>query len=390
MAMVKTNQLRGSLWGQPLLSVVQNHLVAYPTPSNLTGMWNFGVLAGLCLVLQIATGIFLAMHYTAHVDLAFQSVQHLMRDVPNGWLLRYLHANGASLFFMVVYAHLFRGLYYTSYAQPRELVWLLGVVILLVMILTAFIGYVLPWGWIFLAPNELSIGTYPNFFQKEAQSICHETHELIIAFFVARIPAFKRVGPHPHNIYSLLMGSLLGDGNAERHGFGTRFQFKYSHQNMEYLMQLHKSFYLQGYCSEKKPIVKAFVGPKGKTYFHVHFQTYTFTSFNPIYEDWYGKESMKRVPPYWQPLLTPRALAVWVMDNGTFTGYGMKLATDVFKEEDVHLLARILHENFNLTVNVHYQTKNWRLYLPKSSMQTLKALIFPYVVSSMQYKLGVQ
>lgn len=146
MAMVKTNQLRGSLWGQPLLSVVQNHLVAYPTPSNLTGMWNFGVLAGLCLVLQIATGIFLAMHYTAHVDLAFQSVQHLMRDVPNGWLLRYLHANGASLFFMVVYAHLFRGLYYTSYAQPRELVWLLGVVILLVMILTAFIGYVLPWG----------------------------------------------------------------------------------------------------------------------------------------------------------------------------------------------------------------------------------------------------
>lgn len=146
MAVVKTNQLRGSLWNQPLLSVVQNHLVSYPTPSNLTGMWNFGALAGVCLVLQIATGIFLAMHYTAHVDLAFQSVQHLMRDVPNGWLLRYLHANGASLFFMVVYVHLFRAIYYTSYAQPRELVWLLGVVILLVMILTAFIGYVLPWG----------------------------------------------------------------------------------------------------------------------------------------------------------------------------------------------------------------------------------------------------
>jgi ubiquinol-cytochrome c reductase cytochrome b subunit len=98
------------------------------------------------LVLQIVTGIFLAMHYTAHVDFAFHSVQHLMRDVPRGWLLRYMHANGRSLFFIVVYMHLFRALYYTSYASPREAVWLIGVIILLVMILTAFIGYVLPWG----------------------------------------------------------------------------------------------------------------------------------------------------------------------------------------------------------------------------------------------------
>lgn len=139
-------KLRGSQWDQPMLTVVQNHLVSYPTPSNLNGNYNWGVLAGLCLVLQIQTGIFLAMHYTAHVDLAFHSVQHLMRDVPNGWLLRYLHANGRSLFFIVVYMHLFRGQYYTSYAQPREFVWLVGVVILLIMIQTAFIGYVLPWG----------------------------------------------------------------------------------------------------------------------------------------------------------------------------------------------------------------------------------------------------
>ena len=139
-------KLRGSLWDQPVLTVVQNHLVRYPTPSNLNGNYNWGVQAGQCLVLQILTGIFLAMHYTAHVDLAFHSVQHLMRDVPNGWLLRYLHANGASLFFIVVYMHQFRALYYTSYASPREFVWLVGVVILLVMIQTAFIGYVLPRG----------------------------------------------------------------------------------------------------------------------------------------------------------------------------------------------------------------------------------------------------
>lgn len=139
-------KLRGSQWDQPALAVVQNHLVRYPTPSNLNANYNFGVQAGLCLVLQILTGIFLAMHYTAHVDQAFHSVQHLMRDVPNGWLLRYLHANGASLFFIVVYMHLFRAQYYTSYASPREFVWLIGVVIQQVMILTAFIGYVLPWG----------------------------------------------------------------------------------------------------------------------------------------------------------------------------------------------------------------------------------------------------
>jgi len=137
---------RLSFLKQPVLSVVNDHLIDYPTPSNLSYWWGFGSLAGLCLVAQIATGIFLAMHYTAHVDLAFVSVEHIMRDVSGGWFLRYMHANGASMFFIVVYLHLFRGLYFGSYASPRELVWVVGVLILLLMILTAFIGYVLPWG----------------------------------------------------------------------------------------------------------------------------------------------------------------------------------------------------------------------------------------------------
>lgn len=130
----------------PILSVVNNHIVDYPTPINLSYLWGFGSLAGLCLVIQIVTGIFLAMHYTAHVDLAFASVEHIMRDVNNGWLLRYLHANGASFFFIVVYLHMFRGLYYGSYAYPRGLLWSSGVVILILMMATGFIGYVLPWG----------------------------------------------------------------------------------------------------------------------------------------------------------------------------------------------------------------------------------------------------
>jgi ubiquinol-cytochrome c reductase cytochrome b subunit len=128
------------------LKVFNQHLIAYPTPVNLNWSWNFGSLAGLLLGSQILTGILLAMHYVPHVDLAFSSVVHLMVDVPSGMIIRYAHANGASLFFTVVYIHILRGIYYSSGTQPREIVWLSGVVILLLMIITAFIGYVLPWG----------------------------------------------------------------------------------------------------------------------------------------------------------------------------------------------------------------------------------------------------
>jgi len=129
-----------------ILSIVDSHLIDYPSPINLSYAWSFGSLAGICLVIQILTGIFLAMHYTPHIDLAFASVEHIMRDVNGGWLMRYMHANGASMFFIVVYCHIFRGLYYGSYMAPRELLWCSGVVIFLLMMATAFMGYVLPWG----------------------------------------------------------------------------------------------------------------------------------------------------------------------------------------------------------------------------------------------------
>ena len=131
----------------PLPRLVYNAVGAgYPVPRNLNYFWNFGVLAGAALAIQIVTGIVLAMHYAANGDIAFQSVEHIMRDVNQGWLLRYAHMNGASFFFIVVYLHIFRGLYYGSYKAPREMVWLLGVVIFLLMMATAFMGYVLPWG----------------------------------------------------------------------------------------------------------------------------------------------------------------------------------------------------------------------------------------------------
>jgi ubiquinol-cytochrome c reductase cytochrome b/c1 subunit len=130
----------------PIFSFVEHHLADYPTPRNLSYWWNFGSLAGIVLVVMIVTGIVLAMHYTPNTDMAFNSVERIMRDVNYGWLLRYIHMNGGSMFFMVVYIHLFRGMYYGSYKTPRELLWWIGVIILLLMIMTAFLGYVLPWG----------------------------------------------------------------------------------------------------------------------------------------------------------------------------------------------------------------------------------------------------
>ena len=131
----------------PLPRLVYNAVGAgYPVPRNLNYMWNFGVLAGAALGIQIVTGIVLAMHYAANGAIAFDSVEHIMRDVNAGWAIRYAHANGASFFFIVVYLHIFRGLFYGSYKAPREMVWLLGVVIFLLMMATAFMGYVLPWG----------------------------------------------------------------------------------------------------------------------------------------------------------------------------------------------------------------------------------------------------
>lgn len=134
------------LKSHPILSIVNGMLIDLPAPSNINYLWGFGSLLGLCLIIQILSGVFVSMHYTGNVDLAFISVEHIMRDVNYGWLLRYIHANGASFFFICVFMHIGRGIYHGSYTSPREMVWGVGVVIFIVMMATAFIGYVLPWG----------------------------------------------------------------------------------------------------------------------------------------------------------------------------------------------------------------------------------------------------
>ena len=202
------------------LKVLNQHLTVYPTPMNLSYAYNFGSLAGIVLASQIITGILLAMHYVGHVDLAFNSVVHLMNDVPSGMILRYAHANGASLFFIVVYIHILRGVYYSSGNQPREAVWITGVVILLVMVLTAFIGYVLPWGYL----ND--IGPTCN----------------ILWLYSTLIHTYPKGwlnnNPHHPDIISIIFGSLLGDSYAERRGPSTRITFKQGGIHKDYLLHL--------------------------------------------------------------------------------------------------------------------------------------------------------
>ena len=128
------------------MGLVHSSFVAYPTPRNLNYWWTFGAILSMMLAVQILTGVILAMHYTPNADLAFKSVEGIIRDVNYGWLLRNMHAAGASMFFLAVYIHMFRGLYYGSYKEPREVLWILGVIIYLLMMATGFMGYVLPWG----------------------------------------------------------------------------------------------------------------------------------------------------------------------------------------------------------------------------------------------------
>jgi len=130
----------------PLMRFADENLLSFPTPKNLNYFYTFGFILTMCLVTQIITGIVLAMHYVPNTLLAFDSIEHIMRDVNYGWLIRYTHSNGASMFFLAVFIHMFRGLYYGSYKEPREIIWILGVVIFLLMIITGFMGYVLPWG----------------------------------------------------------------------------------------------------------------------------------------------------------------------------------------------------------------------------------------------------
>ena len=365
-----------------LLRMLNSYVVDSPQPANISYLWNFGSLLAVCLIIQILTGAFLAMHYTPNVDFAFNSVEHIMRDVNNGWIIRYVHANVASFFFIFVYMHVGRGLYYSSYKTPRVLVWSIGVIILILMMAIAFLGYVLPygqmslWGKYFCAPNDVHF-------------LNIESNQLILPFILSKTKSHNRIGPHNYDVLSILIGSLLGDGYGEKHGNGTRICFQQEHINNKYLLWFHNYLSELGYCNNILPKLTTRLGKNGKLRYISRFKTYTFTSFNWIHDIFY-KEGKKIIPINITDYLSPLALAIWIQDDGGKLSSGLKLATNCFSYDEVTFLAQILRDKYKLKISVIKAgaLNQYNLYISKSSMKNVVEIIKPYLHPSMYYKLN--
>ena len=374
----------------PLLSLVNSYAVDSPQPANLSYAWNFGSLLGIVLVMQIITGVFLAMHYTPSVDLAFVSVEHIMRDVNYGWLLRYLHANGASAFFIFVYAHIGRGLYYGSYKSPRTLPWSIGVIMLVLIMGIAFLGYVLPYGqmslWgIFLCPTYVIILiNIISFF--DFITIYLEYNRI-----AKRIPALSRIGPHNYDILSIICGTLLGDAHTEFRpaGNGTRIGFYQEAHHSEYLLWLHNLVAQLGYCNPVVPKIQTRLSTNGVLRYIIRFHTYTYTSLNTLYHEWYIN-GVKHVPQNIAEYLTPLALALWIMDDGARIQYGLKLCTNSFTFADCTRLVEVLHNLYGIKSSVQSAgvENQYVIHIWSEAMPVVRELVRPYMVSSMLYKLG--
>lgn len=386
------------LKSHPILGLVNSYMVDSPQPANLSYMWNFGSLLGLCLVIQILTGIFLAMHYSPNVDLAFASVEHIMRDVNYGWAIRYTHANTASFFFICVYLHIARGLYYGSYRSPRTLAWSIGVVILVLMIATAFLGYVLPYGqmslWGILNCLKCLFNNIILYLKNDLFIIDFEKPAYWIMPLLStsknKIKGLNRIGPHDQIIYSIVFGSLLGDGHAEKRngGLGTRISFYQESTHVSYLLWLHSLLSNRGYCNKTLPQIQTRLGSKGVVRKTLRFHTWTYTSFNFIHDLFYNNK-VKKVPQSIASYLTPLALAIWIMDDGAKVSKGLKFCTNSFSYSDCLLLVDVLYLNFKLKSSVQSAgaTNQYNVYIWKESMPLLREIVSPYIIREMKYKI---
>jgi ubiquinol-cytochrome c reductase cytochrome b subunit len=382
----------------PLLKLVNSYVIDSPQPSNISYLWNFGSLLAFCLIIQIVTGVTLAMHYNPSVLEAFNSVEHIMRDVNNGWLIRYLHSNTASAFFFIVYLHIGRGLYYGSYKAPRTLVWTIGTIIFIMMMATAFLGYVLPYGqmslWGFYLKPQMYIFLYNLFYLLIMISIYFLAFSIYKNYNtedLTRLRGLKRIGPHNKDILSVIFGSLLGDAHGEKrlNGQGTRISFNQEASHVEYILFLHKLLSLAGYCNQKEPVITKRLGVGGKIRKVVRFSTWTYTSFNWIYDLWYI-DNKKVVPLCIGKYLTPLALAIWMMDDGCKLGKGFKLSTNSFTYNECLLLVKTLSDNFSIKANVQLAgaKDQYIIYIWKQSISDLVRIVSPYIIPDMRYKIN--
>lgn len=420
----------------PYLSLVNSYLIDSPQPSSINYWWNLGSLLGLCLVIQIASGIFLAMHYSSHIELAFDSVEHIMRDVNAGWAIRYAHANGASFFFICLYLHIGKALYYGSYKAPRTMVWNIGIIIFILTMATAFMGYCLVYGqmshWgkpfiFFILPQMLLFiiiyyNIYLPFFYYIYNIINIYIKKLYI--YIENIwilykstninkntyKIYKNISkredvtnfnePLNNKIIEIIYGSLLGDASAEKRkkGKGTRILFYQEGSHSDYLYYLHSLIANLGYCNTNIPKIYTRLGKKGKIRKIIRFSTWTYNQFNDIFNNWYTplynnnnfNGYIKIVPKNIDIYLTPLSLAIWIMDDGGKVYNSIKLATNCFHYNDVLYLVNILYNKYNIksTINKTGKINQYNIYILNESMPDLTNLVKPYIIPSMKYKFG--
>ena len=373
-----------------LLRLLNSYVVDSPQPANLSYLWNFGSLLGTCLIIQILTGVFLAMHYQPHVDFAFNSVEHIMRDVNAGWILRYTHANVASFFFIFVYAHIARGLYYSSYKSPRILLWSIGVIIFILMMAIAFLGYVLPYGQMSLW-GLLNKPQMYNLFLISFSLLLITPIYLNNEFKLSRLKCIYKIGPHNKDVISIIFGSLLGNAKGEKNllGIVTKFNFSQEAVHIKYLLFLHKFFSELGYCNLELPIITTKLGNNGKIRKIGKFSTWNYSSFNWIYDIWYINK-IKHVPECIEKYLTPLALAIWIMDDGAKVGNSLKFVTNSFSYLDCFLIVKALNNNFNIKASIQLAgpKDQYMIYIWKESMTDLINIVSPYIIPEMRYKLN--
>jgi ubiquinol-cytochrome c reductase cytochrome b subunit len=235
------------------------------------------------------------------------------------------------------------------------------------------------WGK-FCAQNDLS------FFNIESNIFIYSS---ILPFIAPGTKSIKRIGPHDYNVLSILIGSLLGDAYAEKHGNGTRFCFQQEHFHNAYLLWFHNYLSELGYCTSITPKITSRIGKQGKLRYISRFKTYTFSSFNWIHDSFY-KDGEKILPENISEYLSPLALAIWIQDDGGKLSSGLKIATNNFTFDEVNVLAKVLRDKYNLKVSVVKAgaLNQYILYISKSSMKDLVEIIKPYLHPSMYYKLN--
>lgn len=250
--------------------------------------------------------------------------------------------------------------------------------------------YVLPFGQMSLWGNNFLCPTWFDYFQEllNIESTIN-LYNSILPFITPKTRSDKRIGPHDYNILCVLIGTLLGDAQAERHGNGTRICFQQEHTKSHYLLWFHKYLSDLGYCNSIQPKLLTRLGSGGKLRYYLKFQTFTFSSFNFIYEEFY-KGGVKIIPANIADYLSPLALAVWISDDGGLSSSGLKLCTNSFSYEDVEFLCKVLRDKYNLKASVQKAgyPNQYVIYISKISMPNLADIVKPHLHSSMYYKLN--